>query len=201
VNDENRAGDVKTAAGRSGSKRDVNAARVADLPPPPPPPRPPAAFAARLGADYLLERVPFFVGRKAARQSREQRTTKLLQELKTTETDPMLFDLMLSNEIDRRLKTRFGVVFVLLTFLFTSSSYAIIVLNGIFQWNISSTAITGLIIETPIQFIGILYIIARNLFPDGSRVRGFAKSPGKKHRRPGEGSATRREAVDSAAAD
>jgi hypothetical protein len=30
---------------------------------------------------------------------------------------------------------------------------------------ISDVAITALIVETPIQFIGLLYIIVRNLFP------------------------------------
>jgi hypothetical protein len=40
-----------------------------------------------------------------------------------------------------------------------------VVANSILKWGISDIAITGLIVETPLQFIGLLYIIARNLFP------------------------------------
>ena len=60
------------------------------------------------------------------------------------------------------------MAFLALTFLFTMGSYSIVVLDGIFKWNISQVAITALIIETPIQFVGLLYIIARNLFPQRS---------------------------------
>src|SRR5690349_18798242 len=51
---------------------------------------------------------------------------------------------MVSNELDRILKRQFGWVFVTLTSFFTSLSCAIVVLNGIFNWNISPIAITGL---------------------------------------------------------
>lgn len=94
---------------------------------------------------------------------REQLT--LLQELSTAGIDPKLFDLLLSNELDRNLKRRFGYAFFVATLVFTAASYGVIVLNGIFRWGVSEVAITALIVETPIQFIGLLYIIARNLFP------------------------------------
>jgi hypothetical protein len=89
----------------------------------------------------------------------------LLQELTKSGIDPRLFDLMLTTELDRKLKARFGVAFYVATVIFTSASFMIVVLNGIFKWGVSDVAITGLIIETPLQFIGLLYIIARNLFP------------------------------------
>jgi hypothetical protein len=90
---------------------------------------------------------------------------KLLQELTKVGIDPTLFDLMLSSELDRALKRQFGIAFFISTIFFTMLSYAVIVANGILHWGISETAITALIVETPIQFIGLLYIIARNLFP------------------------------------
>jgi len=90
---------------------------------------------------------------------------RTLKELTESGIDPAAFDSLISNEIDRKLKVQFGIVFLLLTFLFTAASYSIVILDGIYQWNISQVAITALIIETPIQFIGLLYIIARNLFP------------------------------------
>lgn len=99
----------------------------------------------------------------------EQAKTELVANLVAAGIDPVLFDTLLSNEIDRRLKTRFGITFVVLTFIFTVGSYAIVVLNGPMKLDIPTTAITGLIIETPIQFVGLLYIIARNLFPYSQR--------------------------------
>jgi hypothetical protein len=94
---------------------------------------------------------------------------KLLQELTTSGIDPRLFDLMLSNELDRNLKRQFGVAFFIATIFFTLVSFAIIILNSTLKWGISDLAITSLIVETPIQFIGLLYIIARNLFPQSIR--------------------------------
>jgi hypothetical protein len=98
-------------------------------------------------------------------KSIEERKTELVVALQKAKIDPLVFDALLSEEIDRRLKQRFGYAFLFLTFIFTAGSYAIVVLNSIQKWEIPDTAIIALIIETPIQFIGLLYIIARNLFP------------------------------------
>jgi hypothetical protein len=78
--------------------------------------------------------------------------------------------LLLSNELDRTLKKQFGVAFFAATMFFTMLSFGVIVFNGIYHWGISDTAVTALIVETPIQFIGLLYIIARNLFPQTGRT-------------------------------
>jgi hypothetical protein len=94
-----------------------------------------------------------------------KRQVDLLQTLSQAGIDPSLFDLMLSNELDRTLKKQFGVAFLTATIFFTLLSFAVIILNSAQKWGISDTAITALVIETPIQFIGLLYIIARNLFP------------------------------------
>jgi hypothetical protein len=137
-----------------------------------------AVLAAKAAAEIFLGRsgltlvLPWGARqREEVRKSLEEKKTELVKQLLVSGIDPLLFDSLLSNEIDRRLKTRFGVSFVILTTFFTASSYAIIILNGMLDWKISTTAITGLIIETPIQFIGLLYIIARNLFPDGAKSR------------------------------
>jgi len=130
-----------------------------------------AKAAAVATADILLGSMPLVrLSLLRKDKSLEQEKSELVAKLLASGIDPLVFDALLSNEIDRRLKTRFGVAFVFLTFLFTATSYAVIVLNGPMALNISSQAITGLIIETPIQFVGLLYIIARNLFPDGRNV-------------------------------
>ena len=98
-------------------------------------------------------------------KSVEERKMEIVKQLLESDIDPGLFDVLLQNEVDRRLKVRFGAMFLILTVFFTTASYAIVILDGAYEWNISQVAITALIIETPIQFIGILYIIARNLFP------------------------------------
>lgn len=103
--------------------------------------------------------------REEHRKTMEERKTQLVKELTESGIDPVMFDILLSNEMDRRMKVHFGIVFLVLTVLFTVASYAIVVLDAVHQWNISEIAITALIIETPIQFVGLLYVIARNLFP------------------------------------
>jgi hypothetical protein len=45
--------------------------------------------------------------------------------------DPQLFDLLLSAELDRRLKSRFGVAFFVATIFFTLLSFGVIVFNGV----------------------------------------------------------------------
>lgn len=100
----------------------------------------------------------------------EKEKIKTITELIKAGVDPLLFDKLLTNEIDRRMKRQFGFSFLFLTTFFTISSYAIIILNAVNGWNISEGAITALIIETPIQFIGLLYIIARNLFPQDKKI-------------------------------
>jgi len=91
-----------------------------------------------------------------------------MRELAKLDVDPETFDALLTNELDRKLKVNFGAAFLVLTCLFTVASFALVILDSIYSWSISEIAITALIIETPIQFIGLLYIIARNLFPQSN---------------------------------
>jgi hypothetical protein len=133
-----------------------------------------APVAAKMVADLLLGSTKFslslgapFGGSTEKKKTLEEQKTLLVKELSAAGIEPMVFDAMLSNEIDRRLKIRFGVAFLSLTVLFTTASYAIIIMNAVYKWAISDVAITSLIIETPIQFVGLLYVIARNLFPEG----------------------------------
>lgn len=104
--------------------------------------------------------------RKEKHETMAEEQTALVKELIDSGIDPVAFDVLMSNEMNRRLKLQFGMAFLGLTTLFTAASYSIVILNGVYTWNISEVAITSLIIETPIQFIGLLYIIARNLFPE-----------------------------------
>lgn len=137
--------------------------------------------AARAVARAAIELVPnvFGIGisisdifpkkREERRKTIEERKTQLVKDLTGSGIDPVMFDILLTNEMDRRMKIHFGIVFLFLTILFTASSYAIVILDAVYKWNVSDVAITALIIETPIQFIGLLYIIARNLFPSGEK--------------------------------
>jgi len=100
-----------------------------------------------------------------AKKTTEQLKADLVKDLLRSGVDPALFDSLLSNEINRRLKVRFGVFFLVITFVFTAASYSIVILNSVCGWKISDVAITSLIIQAPIQLIGLLYIVARNLFP------------------------------------
>lgn len=129
-------------------------------------------------ANYFLEKSTpslfselaslFSKSAREQKRSLEEQKHLLVKQLLESDIDPVAFDVLLSNEINRRLKVRFGVAFLVLTLLFTIGSYAIVIFDGILKWGISEIAITALIIETPIQFVGLLYIIARNLFPSSS---------------------------------
>jgi len=110
------------------------------------------------------------------RKSLDEEKIGIVKQLLESNIDPQIFDVLIQSEVDRRLKVRFGVTFLVLTFLFTTASYAIVILDGIYKWNISKVAITALIIETPVQFIGLLYIIARNLFPQTGSESDRSKS-------------------------
>jgi len=106
------------------------------------------------------------------RKTTEQEKADLVKDLLKSGIDPALFDSLLSNEINRTLKVRFGAFFLVITFVFTAASYIIVILNSVFQWKISDVAITSLIIQAPIQLIGLLYIVARNLFPGSGNPLG-----------------------------
>lgn len=114
---------------------------------------------------------------KEKKKSIEEEKHLLVKQLLESDIDPAAFDVLLSNETNRRLKVRFGIAFLVLTLLFTATSYAIVVLDGIYDWGISDIAITALIIETPIQFVGLLYIIARNLFPNSGSEQSNTPGP------------------------
>lgn len=94
---------------------------------------------------------------------------RVMRELVKSRIDPNVYDEFLSGETDRKLKVRFAFIFLALAILFTICSYTIIVLNAIFEWHLGEVAITALVLQTPVQFIGLLYIIARNLFPQNRR--------------------------------
>ena len=114
--------------------------------------------------------------REERRKTIEERKTQLVKDLTDSGIDPVMFDILLTNEMDRRMKIHFGIVFLFLTVLFTAGSYAIVILDAVYTWNVSHVAITALIIETPIQFIGLLYIIARNLFPSSEKTANNSKN-------------------------
>jgi hypothetical protein len=116
-------------------------------------------------------------------KSIQEKKIELIKELAEAGFDPLIFDVLLSNEINRKLKINFGVTFIALTFIFTSASYTIIACNSIYKWNISQASITALVIQTPIQLIGILYIIARNLFPSKESKKGVSKFKKKKDKK------------------
>jgi hypothetical protein len=144
---------------------------------------------AKLAAEILKQTSPLIFpfnlwSSEEKRLSLQERQLELLRALSDAGIDPKLFDLLLSAELDRQMKARFGIAFFTATVVFTCVSYAVIVLNGVYKWGINDIAVTGMVIETPLQFIGLLYIIARNLFPQtpseksGTLKKGRAKPSG-----------------------
>jgi len=115
--------------------------------------------------------------KRIKKKSIEEQKHILVKQLLASNINPVVFDVLLSNEINRRLKVKFGVTFLIFTLIITISSYAIVIFDGIYNWKISSIAITALIIETPIQFVGLLYIIARNLFPSANNEQSNINIP------------------------
>ncbi len=127
-----------------------------------------AKAAANIISGSSLIQFPDIVLSSEKKKSLAEEKTELMKELAKLDVDPETFDTLLTNELDRKLKVNFGIAFLALTCLFTVASFAIVILDAIYNWGISEIAITALIIETPIQFIGLLYIIARNLFPQSN---------------------------------
>ena len=98
----------------------------------------------------------------------EEKVDKLINTLtaaKKAGIDPETLNQHRDSEFNRNMKSSFGIAFLLITIGFTSLSYYIVVFNVTNNWKIPDAAITALVIEAPIQFIGLLYIIAKNLFP------------------------------------
>jgi hypothetical protein len=126
----------------------------------------PISAAAKISFELIDRgRLLGWPGSRKSGEELRQEQLLLLKSLTEAGIDPRLFDLLLSTELDRNLKKNFGVAFFVATIFFTLLSFGMIAANSILKWGISDVAITGLIIETPLQFIGLLYIIARNLFP------------------------------------
>ena len=114
------------------------------------------------GGINLSESVPA-IGRPATTESP---AVSGLQAGSTVQTvDPVIFDILLNNETNRRLKKNFGIAFVSLTTLFALISYGIIIFAAVYQWQLPPVSLIALAVEAPLQMIGILYIMARNLFP------------------------------------
>ena len=82
--------------------------------------------------------------------------------------DPVIFDILATAQINRGLKKSFGIAFIVITCIFTLVSYAIIIFASIYDWKIPPAAFTALIIQAPLQMVGILYIMAKNLYPTES---------------------------------
>lgn len=89
----------------------------------------------------------------------------LLADLTKEQIDISEFQNHLDNEMERQLKKYFGFIFFIFTGFFTLLSYSIVICNSILDWGIPEYAIIALVIEIPIQFIGILYIIANHFYP------------------------------------
>jgi hypothetical protein len=145
----------------------------------------PVRLVAQLAAEILKQTSPFnFFSSEEKRLTLQERQLELVKALSAAGIDPQLFDLLLSAELDRQLKARFGIAFFAATVVFTCVSYAVIILNSVYKWGINDIAITGMVIETPLQFIGLLYIIARNLFPQTPLQRSEAIKAAARRTRP-----------------
>jgi hypothetical protein len=90
--------------------------------------------------------------------------------------NPLIFDILASSEINGRLKRNFGITFIVITCVFTLISYAIIIFASIYEWKIPTAAFTALVIQAPLQMIGILYVMARHLYPTATLQTGGKKN-------------------------
>lgn len=99
------------------------------------------------------------------REERLENAAKRLNELHKNGVDLIAYEKHLNNELNRRLKKQYGAWFFVLTFVFSTVSYSVVIFESIYDWGIPDAALVALIIEIPIQFVGILLIIANNLFP------------------------------------
>ncbi|QDV81240.1 hypothetical protein TBK1r_01550 [Stieleria magnilauensis] len=102
----------------------------------------------------------------SSRKRVQDKRLETLKELSDLSIDPEVFDTMLSNELNRQLKHRFAVGFLILAVAFSSISYLIVVADAIWKLGIPTSVLVALLVQTPIQLIGLLHIIARNLFPN-----------------------------------
>lgn len=87
--------------------------------------------------------------------------------------NPVIFDILASSEINGQLKRNFGIAFIVITCVFTLISYGIIIFASIYDWKIPTAAFTALVIQAPLQMIGILYVMVRHLYPTATvQTRG-----------------------------
>jgi|GEM_PF-3454481 len=91
--------------------------------------------------------------------------TDILKDFQDSSIDAETLDVLLTSEVNRNLKKKFAWVFAWFALISILLSYSLVALNKPLSLGISEIAMTALIIEAPIQFIGILYIVANNLFP------------------------------------
>jgi hypothetical protein len=84
----------------------------------------PVRLVAQLAAEILKQTSPFsFFTSEEKRLTLQERQLELLKALSAAGIDPQLFDLLLSAELDRQLKARFGIAFFVATVAFTCVSY------------------------------------------------------------------------------
>jgi hypothetical protein len=69
------------------------------------------------------------------------------------------------SEQNMKLKILFGIAFLGMTVIFTVASYVIVIFNQKLGLGVSNEVLLALVIETPIQWVGLLYVVAKNLFP------------------------------------
>jgi len=103
--------------------------------------------------------------REEAIAKRNEALLDFFESLQNSGINPNTVQTYLNDELNRNLKKRYGNVLLIFTAFFSAVSLTIIILNSVFEWGISDIAITALIIELPIQLVGMLYIIVSNLFP------------------------------------
>jgi len=131
-------------------------------------------------ANWIDALFPNRRNKPADSEGREKELLALVQALLDEDIDIERFAAFLSADQDRQLKRKFANRFLVATALFTILSYAVVILDRVFKLEISQTAITSLIIEIPIQFVGLLYIIARNLFPSSPHAPKQTSRPSRR---------------------
>jgi hypothetical protein len=115
----------------------------------------------------IIDFIPALRKREEEKKEKQKKEIlELLKEISQIGISIETYDKYIENSSDRKMKQKYGALFLLFMVFFTICSYLLIILNSILNWNISEYAIIGLVIEIPVQLLGILFIIAKNLFPN-----------------------------------
>jgi len=113
------------------------------------------------GIDYIVDQFKIVFGGLSISDEK----VRALAKLSKIGVDPHIYEVMLNNHHQRDLRSKYGLLFFVYSCVATAVSYVVVILNASLGWGLSDLVLSSLVIQTPIQILGLLFIIARSLFP------------------------------------